>query len=118
MCHGRAASRQRHSRKSGCGRRSASQCHARASWIRRTGNRARQVRGREREKIRFFVAEYALVLSVWWRTLEVLRDEQTMCRMRVMLVALGKEQGFAFLHAAGQCQLGWVTARQATSVRG
>jgi class 3 adenylate cyclase/predicted ATPase len=55
---------------------------------------------------------YALVLSVWWRTLEVLRDDQQCAECAATLVALGKEQGFAFLYAAGQSQLGWVTARQ------
>ena len=55
---------------------------------------------------------HALVLSVWWRTLEVLRDDVQCAECAEALVALGKEQGFAFLYAAGQCQLGWATAQQ------
>jgi class 3 adenylate cyclase/tetratricopeptide (TPR) repeat protein len=55
---------------------------------------------------------YALVLSVWWRTLEVLRDEAQCAEWAAMLLTLGEEQGFSFLRAAGQCQLGWATAKQ------
>ncbi len=61
---------------------------------------------------------YALVLSVWWRTLEVLRDEAQCVACAAMLVALSEEQGFSFLLAAGQCQLGWSTAKQGDVSKG
>jgi tetratricopeptide (TPR) repeat protein len=55
---------------------------------------------------------YALVLSVWLRTLEILRDETGYREWAETLVTLCKEQGFSFLLAVGQCQLGWIAARQ------
>jgi predicted ATPase len=61
---------------------------------------------------------YALVLSVWWRTLEVLRDEAGCAEYATTLLALGEEQGFSFLRAAGQCQLGWVSAKQGDISKG
>jgi class 3 adenylate cyclase/tetratricopeptide (TPR) repeat protein len=61
---------------------------------------------------------HALVLSVWWRTLEVLRNEEQCAECAAVLVALAEVQGFSFLHAAGQCQLGWVTARQGDISKG
>jgi class 3 adenylate cyclase/tetratricopeptide (TPR) repeat protein len=57
-------------------------------------------------------AAYALTLSVWSRTLEVLRDDARSGDCAASLVTLAEEQGFSFLHAIGQCQLGWVTAMQ------
>jgi class 3 adenylate cyclase/tetratricopeptide (TPR) repeat protein len=54
---------------------------------------------------------YALVLTLWLRALEVLRDEAGSAACAATLVALCEEQGFALLLAIGQCQLGWVTAR-------
>jgi predicted ATPase len=35
-----------------------------------------------------------------------------------MLVSLCEEQGFSFLHAVGQCQLGWAVAKQGEINRG
>jgi tetratricopeptide (TPR) repeat protein len=61
---------------------------------------------------------YALVLSVWSRTLEVLRDEAACSACAATLVSLCEEQGFAFLYAVGQCQLGWATARQGDTGKG
>ncbi len=55
---------------------------------------------------------YALALSVWSRTLEVLRDEAQCDECARMLVALAEEQGLSFLLAVGQCQLGWIIGRQ------
>jgi class 3 adenylate cyclase/tetratricopeptide (TPR) repeat protein len=55
---------------------------------------------------------YALVLSIWSRTLEVMRDEVGYRACSEMLVQLCEEQGFSFLLAVGQCQLGWVMAKQ------
>jgi class 3 adenylate cyclase/tetratricopeptide (TPR) repeat protein len=55
---------------------------------------------------------YALVLSIWSRTLEVMRDEAGYRACSEMLVQLCEEQGFSFLLAVGQCQLGWVMAKQ------
>jgi class 3 adenylate cyclase/tetratricopeptide (TPR) repeat protein len=55
---------------------------------------------------------YPLVLSIWSRTLEVLRDEAGIQACAEMLVSLCEEQGFSFLHAVGQCQLGWAVAKQ------
>jgi class 3 adenylate cyclase/tetratricopeptide (TPR) repeat protein len=63
-------------------------------------------------------SSHALVLSLWSRTLEVLRDEAGCGACAAMLVALCEEQGFAFLLAVGQCQLGWSTARQGDIARG
>jgi predicted ATPase len=61
---------------------------------------------------------HALVLSVWWRTLEVLRDETHCAECAAMLMELGEQQGFSFLRAAGQCQLGWVTVKQGDVSKG
>jgi class 3 adenylate cyclase/tetratricopeptide (TPR) repeat protein len=55
---------------------------------------------------------YALVLSLWPRTLEVLRDEVECGASAARLVTLCEEQGYSFLLAVGQCQLGWATAKQ------
>lgn len=61
---------------------------------------------------------FPLVLSIWARTLELLRDEAECGVCATMLVALGEEQGFSFLRAIGQCQLGWVVAKQGDINRG
>src|SRR5262249_44154150 len=63
-------------------------------------------------------AAYALMLSVWWRMFEVLRDETHCAECAAMLMELGEQQGFSFLRAAGQCQLGWVTAKQGDVSKG
>jgi class 3 adenylate cyclase/tetratricopeptide (TPR) repeat protein/energy-coupling factor transporter ATP-binding protein EcfA2 len=63
-------------------------------------------------------AAYALTLSVWSRTLEVLRDDVRCGACSTALVALSEEQGFSFLLAIGQCQLGWVTAMQGDISKG
>jgi tetratricopeptide (TPR) repeat protein len=63
-------------------------------------------------------SSHALVLTLWSRTLEVLRDEAGCGECAAVLVALCEEQGFAFLLAVGQCQLGWITARQGDIARG
>jgi class 3 adenylate cyclase/tetratricopeptide (TPR) repeat protein len=55
---------------------------------------------------------YALVLSLWPRTLEVLRDAVECGASATKLVTLCEEQGYSFLLAVGQCQLGWATAKQ------
>ena len=55
---------------------------------------------------------YALTLSVWARTLEVLRDDERYEACARMLAALAEEQGLSFLLAVGRCQLGWVTTKQ------
>jgi class 3 adenylate cyclase/tetratricopeptide (TPR) repeat protein len=61
---------------------------------------------------------YALVLTVWSRTLEVLRDEAGCSACAAMLVSICEEQGFSFLLAIGQCQLGWVSAKQGDISKG
>ena len=61
---------------------------------------------------------YALTLSVWFRTLEVLRDDAGCEACARTLVALCEEQGFSFLLAIGQSQLGWVTAKQGDVSKG
>jgi class 3 adenylate cyclase/tetratricopeptide (TPR) repeat protein len=55
---------------------------------------------------------FPLILSVWARTLEVLRDIEQCAAYSRMLVDVCEEQGFSHLLAVGQCQLGWVVAQQ------
>jgi class 3 adenylate cyclase/tetratricopeptide (TPR) repeat protein len=55
---------------------------------------------------------YALVLSVWSRTLELLRDDAQCGSCAALLVTLCREQGFSLLLGIGLCQLGWATATQ------
>jgi tetratricopeptide (TPR) repeat protein len=55
---------------------------------------------------------FPLVLSMWARTLEVLRDTEQCAACCRTLVAICEEQGFSFLLAGGQCRLGWVVAKQ------
>jgi class 3 adenylate cyclase/tetratricopeptide (TPR) repeat protein len=61
---------------------------------------------------------YALALSVWSRTLEVLRDQPRCHACARMLVALAEEQGLSFLLAVGRCQLGWIIGRQGDTEKG
>jgi tetratricopeptide (TPR) repeat protein len=55
---------------------------------------------------------FPLIVSLWARTLEVLRDIEQCAGYSRMLVAICEEQGFSSLLASGQCQLGWVVAKQ------
>ena len=55
---------------------------------------------------------FPLILSIWARTLEVLRDIGQCAAYSRMVVAVCEEQGFSSLLASGQCQLGWVLAKQ------
>ncbi len=61
---------------------------------------------------------FPLILSVWSRTLEVLRDIDQCAEYSRMLVAVCEEQGFSSLLASGQCQLGWVIAMQGDIIKG
>ena len=55
---------------------------------------------------------FPLILTIWARTLEVLRDIGQCAAYSRMLVAVCEEQGFSSLLASGQCQLGWIIAKQ------
>jgi class 3 adenylate cyclase/tetratricopeptide (TPR) repeat protein len=55
---------------------------------------------------------FPLVLSMWARTLEVLRDTEQCAACSRTVVAICEEQGFLHLLAGGQCRLGWVVAKQ------
>ena len=61
---------------------------------------------------------FPLILSVWARTLEVLRDIGQCAAYSKMLVGICEEQGFSSLLASGQCQLGWVVAKQGDISKG
>ena len=67
---------------------------------------------RAQEKLGLSSPAFPLILSVWARTLEVLRDIEQCAAYSRMLVAVCEEQGFSLLLASGQCQLGWVIAKQ------
>ena len=59
-----------------------------------------------------------LILSVWARILEVVRDIEQCGECSRLLVALCEEQGYAHLLTVGQCELGWVVAMQGDIDRG
>jgi tetratricopeptide (TPR) repeat protein len=61
---------------------------------------------------------FLLILSIWARTLEVLRDIEQCAAYSRMLVAACEEQGFSSLLASGQCQLGWVLAKHGDTDKG
>ncbi len=61
---------------------------------------------------------FPLVLSMWARTLEVLRDTEQCAACSRMLVAVCEEQGFSLLLAGGQCRLGWSIAMQGDIAKG
>lgn len=55
---------------------------------------------------------FPLILSVWARTLQILRDIEQCEACARLLVAVCEEQDFSSLLASGKCQLGWVLAQR------
>jgi tetratricopeptide (TPR) repeat protein len=64
------------------------------------------------KKIGLSSPAFPLILSVWMRTLEVLRNIEQCAAYSRTVVAVCEEHGFSSLLASGQCQLGWVVAMQ------
>ncbi|HME25821.1 MAG TPA: AAA family ATPase [Acetobacteraceae bacterium] len=64
------------------------------------------------EKLGLSSPAFPLILSVWARTLDLLGDIEQCAACSRMLVAVCEEQGFSYLLAGGQCQLGWVVTKQ------
>jgi class 3 adenylate cyclase/tetratricopeptide (TPR) repeat protein len=64
------------------------------------------------EKLGLSSPAFPLILSVWARTLDLLGDIEECAACSRMLVAVCEEQGYSYLLAGGQCQLGWVVAKQ------
>ena len=64
------------------------------------------------EKLGLSSPAFPLILSVWARTLDLLGDIEQCAACSRTLVAVCEEQGYSYLLAGGQCQLGWVVAKQ------
>ena len=69
------------------------------------------------EKLGLSSPAFPLILSVWARTLDLLGDIEQCAACSTMLVAVCEEQGFSYLLAGGQCQLGGSSQSKATSAR-
>jgi tetratricopeptide (TPR) repeat protein len=61
---------------------------------------------------------FPLILSVWARTLEVVRDIEQCAACSRTLVAVCEEQGYSHLLTVGKCELGWAVAMQGDVDRG